>query len=88
MSAAYANRKPIAPIHVNNCYKLIISKLLKQGYWYHKLCKTFSKFYCQYFESISLKFYSDLLNKLFKLIRFLLSLMFFFRTTKKIDNPL
>ena len=27
--------------------------LLKQGYRYHKLCKTFSKFYRQYYDLIS-----------------------------------
>ena len=29
----------------NTRNKLLTQKLLKQGYWYHKLCKTFSKFY-------------------------------------------
>ena len=29
----------------NTCNKLLIQKLLKQGYRYHKLRKTFSKFY-------------------------------------------
>ena len=33
--------------------KLSIQKLLKQGYWYHKLCKTFSKFYRRYYDLIS-----------------------------------
>ena len=28
----------------NTCNKLLIQKLLKQGYGYHKLCKTFPKF--------------------------------------------
>ena len=28
----------------NTCNKLLTQKLLKQGYWYHKLHKTFSKF--------------------------------------------
>ena len=28
----------------NTCNKLLTQKLLKQGYRYHKLCKTFSKF--------------------------------------------
>ena len=30
----------------NTCNKLLTQKLLKQGYRYHKLRKTFSKFYC------------------------------------------
>ena len=34
-------------------YKLLTQKLLKQGYRYHKLCKTFSKFYRQYYDLIS-----------------------------------
>ena len=29
----------------NTRNKLLTQKLLKQGYWYHKLGKTFSKFY-------------------------------------------
>ena len=29
----------------NTCNKMLTQKLLKQGYWYHKLRKTFSKFY-------------------------------------------
>ena len=29
----------------NTRNKLLTQKLLKQGYWYHKLRKTFSKFY-------------------------------------------
>ena len=33
--------------------KLLTQKLLKQGYQYHKLCKTFSKFYRLYFNLIS-----------------------------------
>ena len=61
-------------------YKLLAQKLLKQGYRYHKLHKTFSKFYRRYFDFISkfqggLKsllcqgisetdFYSDLVYKL------------------------
>ena len=32
---------------------LLIQKLLKQGYRYHKLCKTFSKFYRRYYDLIS-----------------------------------
>ena len=34
-------------------HKLITQKLLKQGYRYHKLCKTFSKFYRRYYDLIS-----------------------------------
>ena len=33
--------------------KLLTQKLLKQYYLYHKLCKTFSKFYGRYYELIS-----------------------------------
>ena len=32
----------VAVINIRN--KLLTQKLLKQGHWYHKLCKTFSKF--------------------------------------------
>ena len=37
----------------NTRNKLLTQKLLKQGYWYHKLQKTFSKFYRRYFDLIS-----------------------------------
>ena len=37
----------------NTCNKLLTQKLLKQGYWYHKLRKTFSKFYRRYYDLIS-----------------------------------
>ena len=37
----------------NTCNKLLTQKLLKQGYRYHKLHKTFSKFYRRYFDLIS-----------------------------------
>ena len=37
----------------NTRNKLLTQKLLKQGYWYHKLRKTFSKFYRQYYDLIS-----------------------------------
>ena len=47
----------------NTCNKLLIQKLLKQGYWYHKLCKTFSKFYRRYYELIS-KFQIGLKSRL------------------------
>ena len=38
---------------VTTCSKLLTQKLLKQGFWYHKLHKTFSKFYRQYYDLIS-----------------------------------
>ena len=37
----------------NTRNKLLTQKLLKQGYRYHKLCKTFSKFYRRYHDFIS-----------------------------------
>ena len=37
----------------NTRNKLLTQKLLKQGYQYHKLCKTFSKFYRRYYDLIS-----------------------------------
>ena len=37
----------------STCNKLLTQKLLKQGYRYHKLCKTFSKFYRRYYDLIS-----------------------------------
>ena len=37
----------------NTRNKLLTQKLLKQGYPYHKLRKTFSKFYRQYYDLIS-----------------------------------
>ena len=37
----------------NTCSKLFTQKLLKQGYLYHKLHKTFSKFYRRYYDLIS-----------------------------------
>ena len=68
----------------NTRNKLLTQKLLKQGYRYHKLCKTFSKFYRQHYDLISkfqvgLKsilrqglsepdFYGDLLYKLKKIV--------------------
>ena len=64
--------------------KLLTQKLLKQGYRYHKLRKTFSKFYRRYYDLISkfqvgLKsllrqglsepdFYGDLVYKLKKIV--------------------
>ena len=63
---------------------LLTQKLLKQGYRYHKLRKTFSKFYRQYYDLISKfqvglksllrqglsepEFYSDLVYKLKKIV--------------------
>ena len=68
----------------NTCNKLLTQKLLKQGYWYHKLCKTFSKFYRQYYDLISKfqvglksllrqglsepEFYGDLVYRLKKIV--------------------
>ena len=37
----------------NTRNKLLTQKLLKQGYWYHKLRKTFSKIYRRYYDLIS-----------------------------------
>ena len=37
----------------NTSNKLLTQKLLKQGYQYHKLRKTFSKFYRRYYDLIS-----------------------------------
>ena len=64
--------------------KLLTQKLLKQGYWYHKLRKTFSKFYRRYYDlilkfQVGLKsllrqglsepeFYCDLVYKLIKFV--------------------
>ena len=68
----------------NTRNKLLSQKLLKQGYRYHKVCKTFSKFYRRYYDLISkfqvgLKsllrqglsepdFYGDLVYKLKKIV--------------------
>ena len=68
----------------NTRNKLLAQKLLKQGYGYHKLRKTFSKFYRRYYDLISkfqigLKsllrqglsepdFYGDLVYKLKKIV--------------------
>ena len=46
----------------NTRNKLLTEKLLKQGYLYHKLRKTFSKFYRRYYDLIS-KFQVGLLKK-------------------------
>ena len=69
---------------VNTRNKLLTQKLLKQGYQYRKLLKTFSKFYRRYYDLISkvkvgLKsllrqgisepdFYGDLVYKLKKIV--------------------
>ena len=37
----------------NTRNKCLTAKLLKQGYWYHKLRKAFSKFYRRHYELIS-----------------------------------
>ena len=63
---------------------MLTQKLLKQGYWYHKLRKTVSKFYRRYYDLISKfqvglkfllrqglsepEFYGDLVYKLKKII--------------------
>ena len=68
----------------NTRNKLLTQKLLKQGYRYHKLCKTFSKFYKRYYDLISKfqvglrsllrqglsepDFYGDLVYKLKKIV--------------------
>ena len=68
----------VADLNTRN--KLLTRKLLKQGYLYHKLCTTFSKFYGRYYDLISkfqrglksllhqglseLDFYGDLVHKL------------------------
>ena len=72
----------VADLNTRN--KLLTQKLLKQGYRYHKLRKTFSKFYRRYYDLISkfqvrLKsllrqglsepdFYGDLVYKLKKIV--------------------
>ena len=38
---------------LNTRNKLLTQKILKQGYRYHKLRKTFSKFYRRYYDLIS-----------------------------------
>ena len=40
-------------VDFNTRNKLLTQKLLKQGYWYHKLRKTFSKLYRRYYDLIS-----------------------------------
>ena len=69
---------------LNTRNKLLTQKLLKQGYLYHKLHKTFSKFYRPYYDMISKfqvalksllrlglsepEFYVDLVYKLKKML--------------------
>ena len=68
----------------NTCNKLLTQKLLKQGWRYHKLRKTFSKFYRRYYDLISKfqvglkslfhqglsepEFYCDLVYKMKKIV--------------------
>ena len=47
----------------NNRNKFLNAKLLKQGYRYHKLCKSFSKFYRRHFELIE-KYYVSLKTRM------------------------
>ena len=70
--------------HFNTSNKLLTQKLFKQGYRYHKLRKTFSKFYRRYYDLISKfqvglksllrqglsepEFYGDLVYKLKKIV--------------------
>ena len=72
----------VADFNTHN--KLLTQKLLKQGYQYHKLRKTFSKFYRRYYDLISKfqigltsllrqgltepEFYSDLVYRLKKIV--------------------
>ena len=72
----------ITDFHTRN--KLLSQRLLKQGYLYHKLSKTFSKFYRRYYDVISKfqvglksllrhglsepEFYGDLVYKLKKIV--------------------
>ena len=46
-------RGPLYRPDFNTRNKLLTQKLLKHGYRYHKLLKTFSKFYRRYFDFIS-----------------------------------
>ena len=72
----------VADFNTHN--KLLTQKHLKQGYRYHKLGKTFSKFYSRYYDLISKfnirlksllcqglsqpEFYDDLVHKLKKIV--------------------
>ena len=62
----------------NTCNKWLTQKLIKQGYLYHKLRNTFSKFYRRFYDLISKfllrqglsepKFYGDLVYKSKKIV--------------------
>ena len=68
----------------NTSNKVLTANLLRQGYRYHKLCKTFSKFYWRHFDKVSKynvglntlllqglsepEFYGDLVYKFRKII--------------------
>ena len=56
----------------NTRNKLLTQKLLKQGYRYHKLRKSFSKFHRRYYDLIS-KFQSGLIASFVDLLCFILS---------------
>ena len=76
--------------------KSLTAKLLQQGYWYHKLRKTFSKFYRRHYELVSKfnvglkpllhqglsepEFYDDLVYKLKKKMK--VGLIFLFSSEK------
>ena len=87
LSAGSASRFARASSYVtdfNTRNKLLTQRLLKQGYRYHKLRETFSKFYRQYYDLISKfqvglksllrhgltepEFYGDLVYKLKKIV--------------------
>ena len=86
----------------NTCNKLSTQKLLKQGYWYRKLRKTFSKFYRRYYNLISkfqagLKsllrlgllepdFYGDFVYKLKKIVGSNIFLAQFIKITSHYKN--
>ena len=83
-STSFQSFRCKAAHNFNTRNKLLTQKLLKQGYRYHKLRKTFSKFYRRYYDLISkfqvgLKsllrqglsepdFYGDLVYKLKKIV--------------------
>ena len=46
-------------VDFNTCNKILAQNFLEQGFWYHKLRKTFSKFYRRYYDLIS-KFHAGL----------------------------
>ena len=82
-SFAFA-RASVQVADFNTRNKLSTQKLIKQGYRYHKLRKTFSKFYRRYYDLISKfqigiksllhqglsepEFYGDLMYKLKKIV--------------------